>query len=155
MSRVPHTSIDAFRAIREAGEDVNLRLRLLALTAIEPRTSKELEMQVDNPVNTVTARMNELIRRGLVVRRKKRENPSGHDAYVNEVTDLGRRVLRGEVPEPDPDPSITDRQRKVVEIARRYLNGEVDRDFLQLAVERHDETQRALDPGWEPRGDDP
>lgn len=152
MTDTPQTSIDAYEEVLDAGDDVTLRRRVAAALADEPMTTNELVRRFDEGSNAIRPRVNELVRMGCVERDGKRRNPSGHMAYVHHLTPTGRRYVRGEV-EPEPDPPVSELKTKVVEVSRAYLAGDVDRDILRLAVERHDDMRRRADPEWVPDGE--
>ena len=144
------TRRSAYRDVRESGEDVTLRRQVANALSAEPMTTHELAQQFDtHGKNAIRPRVNELIRMGCVRRDGTRTNPSGHEAYVNRLTALGRDYARG-ADDPEPDPPVAEHRRKVVDAARAYLRGDCDRDILALAVERHDSAKRRVDPEWSP-----
>lgn len=149
MANTPDTSVEAWQAIRDAGDDVSLRLRVAGVLADSPKTVTEItECFPEHSKNGVQPRVTELVRMGCVRRDGKRLNPSGHKAYVHHLTATGERYLRGEV-EPEPDPTQSELQAEVVEVARQYLrNDDVSVDILHLAVERHDRMKARMDPQW-------
>lgn len=149
MTDTAETSIRAYKKILAEGDDVSLRRRVAAAIADNPSTLSELDAVLDeHSTNAIRPRVNELIRMGCVERRGKRRNPSGHEAYVNHITERGWAYIRGDI-DPDPEPTIAERKTKVVDIAREHVRGAADRDVLRLAVERHDEAKRRADPEWD------
>ena len=150
MSRTPRTSREAYRRVVEAGEDVALRRKVAAALGMEPRTTNELgSVFPEHSANAIRPRVNELLRMRCVRRDGTRTNPSGHEAYVNHLTQLGERYVRGEV-NPDVEPPLSEHRRRVVYFARLYLRGETDRDMLRLALDRHDSVKQRMEPDWDP-----
>lgn len=146
MTETTDTSLAAYEHVRDTGEDVSLRRQVARAIAAEPATIQEVSNRFpEHSLNAVRPRINELVRMGVVERRGKRENPSGHAAYVHHVTDDGERYLRGEI-DPEPDPPLAEVRRRVVDAARDYCDGRVDGQILQAVVDRHDKLQRKLDP---------
>lgn len=155
MSRTPSTSVDAYRELIDSGEDVTIRKKVLAAIAEEPRTSTEVAGRISGRSEKATQpRISELIRMNCVERDGKRTNPSGNDAYIHHVTETGEKYLRGEIPQPEMEPRLSELKSEVVWVARAVSRGEADMDVLKLAVERHDDQKRRLDPDWEPEDDD-
>lgn len=144
------TSLDAFEAVRDAREDVSLRYRVAHELSQQPMTTNELGRAIPkHSANAIRPRVNELVRMGCVERRGKRENPSGHDAYVHHLTPRGKRYLAGDI-DPEPMPTVAEQRRTVVAIAREYVRANADRDILHLAVEKHDDVKAKMDPDWSP-----
>lgn len=142
------TSTDAYKEIKEAGDDVALRRRVAAALASKPMTTSEVDDAFpEHSANALRPRVNELVRMDCAARKGKRENPSGHEAYVHHLTDLGHRYLEGDV-DPEPTDTISGHQGKVVAIAREFLRGNADKDILQLAVENHDAAKQRMKPDW-------
>jgi hypothetical protein len=140
------TSLDGFESIREAGDDVTLRRQIAQRLRGNPMTTRELADDFpERSLNAVRPRVNELLRMGCVERDGKRENPSGHEAYVHHLTGLGERYAVGDV-DPEPDPPLADARRNVVEAARDYCEGAIDQHILEAVVERHDALAARLDP---------
>lgn len=147
MSESTDTRADAYRTIRDAGEDVSLRRQVAhAIATSGPMTTHELGQQFpERSLNALRPRVNELVRMGCLERDGTRTNPSGHDAYVHHLTDQGRAYLRGEI-DPEPDPPLAELRRMVVKAARDHVNGDIDTAMLAAVVERHDTMQRRMDP---------
>lgn len=146
----PDTSLEAFKEVRDSGDADNLRRRVAKEIAGDPRTTNELGKAIpDHSANAIRPRVNELIRMGCVKRDGKRRNPSGHDAYINHITPRGREYIHGLI-DPDPGPTVSELQSKIVAIAREVVRGRADVDVLQIAIENHDKARRRADPEWEP-----
>lgn len=143
----PQTKAEAYREVKKAGDDVALRRRIAAALTGGGRTTHELTTEFDHSKNAIRPRLNELLRMGCVRRTDTRTNPSGHEAYVHELTTQGYRYAAGEI-DPDPAPPLAEHRKRVVKVARAVCRGEADRDILQLAVERHDAAKRRADPEW-------
>jgi len=146
----PETKAESYRQTVEEGEDVSLRRRVAGAIAGEPRTTHELTEEFeDRSANAIRPRVNELIRMGCVDRTDTRENPSGHEAYVHEITEAGLEYLDREI-DPDPGPPISELKTQVLDRAREYVNGVTTKDRLEQAVEAHDAVRKHREPGWEP-----
>ena len=149
-SETPQTKRDSYEAIKNAGDDVTLRKRVAATIAMQPATTAELaDRWPDRSANAIRPRVNELIRMGCVERRGTRENPSGHDAYIHHITPKGKRYLRNEI-DPEPDPTLTELQSTVVDVARSYCHGDASKDELEQAVKNHDGAKLRREPDWNP-----
>ena len=148
--RTPTTKRDSYQNIKETGEDEPLRRRVAAAIAEEPATTAELADRFpDKSNNAIRPRVNELVRMDCVVREGKRENPSGHDAYVHHLTERGTRFLEGEI-DPEPSPPLSELQADIVDVARAYCSGEATKDELESAVALHDGTRMTRNPEWSP-----
>jgi hypothetical protein len=148
MSTDTPTRTEAYQAIKEAGEDVALRRRIAAALAERPMTTHELAQAFpEHSKNAIRPRVNELLRMDCVARVDRRTNPSGHKAYVHELTTTGHAYVGGDV-DPDPEPPVSEHRKRVVEIAREVARGKADRDVLTLAVQKHDAAKRRADPEW-------
>lgn len=149
-NEIPQTRIKAYREWRDAGDDVSLRRRVAAALADQPRTTHELtEAFPEHSTNAIRPRVNELVRMECVRREGRRENPSGHEAYVHHLTDRGKAYLEKRIT-PEPGPTESELKTNVVDTAREVVRGNADRDVLQLAVEKHDSRKRQMDPEWSP-----
>jgi len=149
MTTTPQTKADAYRDLLDSGEDVSLRRRVAAALHDSPATTSELADRFpDHSSNAIRPRVNELIRMGCVTRDGTRTNPSGHDAYIHELTDDGRAYLRGEV-DPDPGDTVAQHAKDTVAVARRFVRGEADRAELVEQVAKHDATKQRFDPDFE------
>ena len=147
----PQTQTDSYQHIRDNAEDASLRKRVAAHLALSPSTTAEIAQAFeDKSLNAIRPRVNELIRMACVVRKDKRTNPSGHEAYVHHVTPTGKRYLAGDV-DPTPNPPLSELQSNVVEIAREYCSGDVDEQTLQDAVDKHDTAKHQRNPEWTPK----
>jgi len=145
----PQTKADAYREVKEAGDDVALRRRIAAALTDRGMTTHEVAAAFpDHSKNAIRPRLNELLRMGCVRRADTRTNPSGHEAYVHELTAEGYRYAAGDA-DPDPDPTLAEHRKRVVDVARKVATGDVDRDILRLAVEKHDRAKRRSDPEWD------
>lgn len=148
MNETPDTTLDAYQRVLDAGDDVTLRRRVAAALMDSPMTTSQLDRRFDDTsLNAIRPRVNELLRRGCIKRDGKRTNPSGNDAYVHRVTPIGEAYVRGEA-DPEPEPTVTDHRKKVVDVTREYLRGNASRDVLHIAVESHDNAKRREDPRW-------
>lgn len=146
----PKTSRDAYEAVVESGEDVILRRRVAAVLAGDPKTTHEIIQKIDGKkANTIRPRVTELIRMGCVKRLGTRENPSGHEAYVNHLTPLGEKYALGDA-DPTPRPTTATLKAEVVDTARAFLRGNATERELRVAVMKHDDAKRDMDPEWEP-----
>jgi len=149
-TETPTTKADAYKRVKEAGEDVSLRLKVAASIADEPATTSELADRFpEHSSNATRPRVDELLRMGCVERSGTRTNPSGHDAYVHHLTARGERYLRGEI-DPDPGPTLSELKTEVVDVARAVVNGDAPTDALEGVVNDHDATKLTRDPDWTP-----
>ena len=142
MSSIPETAKQALIDTDTA----SLEKRVLASIAQEPGTRHELTQRFPNSENAVGPRINDLLRRGCVKRLGKRENPSGHEAYVHHITQTGKKWLAGEIDKPTKDPTLSELERDVITAARDYCNDKVDVAILKMLVERHDRMKARIDP---------
>lgn len=80
---IQNTSIDAYRfdVLPRLGERQQIVLRALR-TSSKPRCNQELADYLDQPINTVTPRVNELVEKGLV-----------EEAYRDIYQKTNRRVI--------------------------------------------------------------
>ena len=149
-STTPHTKVESYKSIKEAGDDVSLRRKVAAEIAVNPTTTSELSDRFpEHSSNALRPRVNELIRMGCVERSGTRTNPSGHEAYVHHITAKGERYLAGEI-EPEPNPPLSELKGEVVDIARSYLEGEATKDALETVVNDHDSAKIRREPNWVP-----
>ena len=150
MSSTPKTKTEAYKQIREAGDDVSLRKKVAASLADEPATTSGLSDRFpEHSSNALRPRVDELLRMGCVERSGTRTNPSGHDAYLHHVTTTGERYLRGEV-DPDPGPTLSELKTEVVDAARAVVHGDASPDALETVVNDHDAAKLSRDPEWTP-----
>ena len=150
MSSTPKTKTDAYKQIKEAGDDVSLRKKVAASIADAPATTSGLSDRFpEHSSNALRPRVDELLRMGCVERSGTRTNPSGHDAYVHHLTATGERYLRGEV-DPDPGPTLSELKTEVVDAARAVVHGDAPPDALETVVNDHDAAKLARDPEWTP-----
>lgn len=141
------TRTDAYQTVTDTDEDVSLRRQVATVVELHgPLTTQEIAQQFpERSLNAIRPRVNELVRMGCVERKGRKENPSGHEAYLHHLTDTGREYVAGHI-NPDPEPPIAELQRMVVKAARDYINGEIDPFILRTTVERHDRVKRQMDP---------
>lgn len=152
MPQQTDTAIAAYQDIKDAGEDVILRRRVAAAIGAEPQTINELAAEFpEHSANAIRPRVNELVRMGCVERDGKRQNPSGHDAYVHHLTTRGEMYVDGHH-DPEPGPTISELKGQVVDTARAYLVGMADEHALKAAIKEHDQAKRRMDPEWTPSG---
>jgi DNA-binding MarR family transcriptional regulator len=80
---IQNTSIDAYRfdVLPRLGERQQIVLTALR-TSSKPRCNQELADHLDQPINTITPRVNELVEKGLV-----------KEAYRDIYTKTNRRVI--------------------------------------------------------------
>jgi DNA-binding MarR family transcriptional regulator len=80
---IQNTSIDAYRfdVLPRLGERQQRVLRALKSSS-KPRCNQELADHLDQPINTITPRVNELVEKGLV-----------KEAYRDIYTKTNRRVI--------------------------------------------------------------
>lgn len=150
MSSTPQTKTEAYKHVKESGEDVSLRRKVAASIADEPATTSELSDRFpEHSSNALRPRVDELLRMGCVERSGTRTNPSGHDAYVHHLTNTGARYLRGEV-NPEPGPTLSELKTEVVDMARAVVHGDAPADALETVVNDHDATKLTRDPDWNP-----
>jgi len=146
---VPTTKREAYRRIKARSEDVALRRRVAAALAAEPDTTAGLASRFpEHSSNAIRPRVNELLRMGCVKRDGTQRNASGHEAYVHHITPTGEAYLRGDRT-PDPGPTVAERAKAVVEMAREVVTGEVTEEELRETVRAHDRTKVAFDPDFE------
>jgi len=146
----PWTKIEAYRRVKDAGEDVSLRRKVAASIAVDPATTSELADRFDeHSSNALRPRVDELLRMGCVERDGTRKNPSGHEAYVHHLTRTGDRYLRGEV-DPEPGPTLSELKTDVVDTARAVVNDDASMAALATVVQNHDATKLTRDPEWVP-----
>jgi len=146
----PRTKLEAYRAIKEAGEDISLRRKVAASIAQDPATTSELADRFDeHSSNALRPRVDELMRMGCVTRDGTRTNPSGHEAYVHHLTATGDRYLRGEA-DPDPGPTLSELKTEVVDMARAVVNDDASTDALETVIQNHDAAKLTRDPHWTP-----
>ena len=142
------TSRQAYREILENGTDVSLRKQVCAYLAAEPSTTHELSQAFpDRSQNALRPRVDELLRMGCIIREGKRENPSGHEAYVHHVTETGHDYLKGKI-DPKPKPPLSELQGRVVDIARLVCKVQASRQSLIEAVQAHDTAKHRRNPEW-------
>ena len=150
MSTTPQTKTDAYKRVKESGEDVSLREKVAASIADEPATTSELSDRFPkHSSNALRPRVNELLRMGCVERSGKRTNASGHEAYIHHLTTTGERYLRGEV-DPEPRPTLSELKTEVVDVARAVAHGDAPIDALETVVQNHDTAKLTRDPDWTP-----
>jgi len=146
----PRTKLEAYRAIKETGEDISLRRKVAASIAQDPATTSELADRFDeHSSNALRPRVDELMRMGCVTRDGTRTNPSGHEAYVHHLTATGDRYLRGEA-DPDPGPTLSELKTEVVDMARAVVNDDASTDALETVIQNHDAAKLTRDPDWTP-----
>jgi len=146
----PRTKLEAYRAIKETGEDISLRRKVAASIAQDPATTSELADRFDeHSSNALRPRVDELMRMGCVTRDGTRTNPSGHEAYVHHLTATGDRYLRGEA-DPDPGPTLSELKTEVVDMARAVVNDDASTDALETVIQNHDAAKLTRDPHWTP-----
>lgn len=140
------TRIEAYREVKDAGEDETLRRQVAAALAEESMTTHELTQRFpDRSANAIRPRVNELLRMHCVEREGKRMNPSGHEAYVHHLTPTGRAYLANEI-DPPIEPNESELKSNIVEIAREVAAGNASLDILRLSIERLDDHRRRMDP---------
>jgi len=145
-TNTPSTKRQAYEELKDAGEDVSLRLQVAAALDEQPDTTAGLAKRFeDRSANAIRPRVNELLRMDCVERDGKRENRSGHEAYVHHLTERGARYLAGEI-EPSVGPTVAVQAKAVVSIARGVVTDQQDLETLRAAVQEHDETKAQLDP---------
>ena len=150
MSSTPKTKTDAYKQIKEAGDDVSLRKKVAASIADAPATTSGLSDRFpEHSSNALRPRVDELLRMGCVERSGTRTNPSGHDAYVHHLTTTGERYLRGEA-DPDPGPTLSELKTEVVDVARAVAHGDAPTEALETVVNDHDAAKLTRDPDWNP-----
>ena len=87
MSSTPQTKTDAYKRVKESGEDVSLREKVAASIADKPATTSELSDRFpEHSSNALRPRVDELLRMGCVKRSDTRINPSGHEAYIHHLS---------------------------------------------------------------------
>jgi len=149
-STTPETKADAYKHVKESGEDVSLRQKVAASIAENPATTSEVSDRFpEHSSNALRPRVDELRRMGCVKRSGTRTNPSGHEAYVHHLTTTGERYLRGEV-DPDPRPTLSTLKTEVVDVARAVVHDDAPADTLEAVVNDHDAEKLARDPEWTP-----
>jgi len=149
-STTPDTKREAYKHVKEAGEDVSLRRKVAASIAETPATTSELSGRFpEHSSNALRPRVDELLRMKCVERSGTRTNPSGHDAYVHHLTNRGARYLRGEI-DPDPGPTLSELKTEVVDVARAVVHDDAPIDALETLVENHDAEKLAREPDWTP-----
>lgn len=123
----------------DSGTDESLRYQVARkLFEDGSQTTHELAQAFnDRSKNAIRPRVNELLRMGCVRRQGTRTNPSGHEAAVHHLTTRGVQYLRGQV-DPEPGPTLSELKTDVVDVARKVVSGEAERDILQLAIEKYD-----------------
>ena len=149
-STTPQTKTDAYKRVKESGEDVSLREKVAASIAEEPATTSELSDRFpEHSSNALRPRVDELLRMRCIERSGTRTNPSGHEAYVHHLTNTGGRYLRGEV-DPDPGPTLSELKTEVVDAARAVVHEDAPIDALETVVQNHDAEKLAREPDWTP-----
>lgn len=149
-STTPQTKTDAYKRVKESGEDVSLREKVAASIADEPATTSELSDRFpEHSSNALRPRVDELLRMGCLERSGTRTNPSGHEAYIHHLTNTGARYLRGEV-DPEPHPTLSELKTEVVDVARAVAHGDAPTDALKTVVNDHDAAKLTRDPDWTP-----
>lgn len=103
----PKTKLEAYQEILEEGTDASLRKRVAAALSEQPMTTHELTQEFEESANAIRPRVNELLRMYCIKRTYTRKNPSGHEAYVYEITSRGLDYLDGAI---DPDPGKLDEE---------------------------------------------
>ena len=149
-STTPQTKTDAYKRVKESGEDVSLREKVAASIAEEPATTSELSDRFpEHSSNALRPRVDELLRMRCIERSGTRTNPSGHEAYVHHLTNTGERYLRGEA-DPDPGPTLSELKTEVVDAARAVVHEDAPIDALETVVQNHDAEKLAREPDWTP-----
>jgi lipid II:glycine glycyltransferase (peptidoglycan interpeptide bridge formation enzyme) len=143
------TQIEAFNSILESGTDVTVRKEVAAHIGKDPKTLHELVDVTGRPKNSISPRLTELVRMGCVIKKGRRETPSGQTAYVHHLTDKGEKYLKGEV-DPSKRKSVNQERKDLVEVARKYIHGKTNLDELEFRVEKFEEAKERADPEWEP-----
>ena len=147
--RTADTSKQAYKEILENGTDASLRKQVCAYIAGEPSTTHELSKAFpDRSQNAIRPRVDELIRMGCIIREGKRENPSGHEAYVHHITETGHDYLKGKI-DPKPLPRLTELEGVVVVTARAFLAGHMSESELKETVVTHDTAKHRRNPEWQ------
>ena len=147
-STTPQTTTDAYKRVKESGEDVSLREKVAASIADEPATTSELSDRFpEHSSNALRPRVDELLRMGCIERSGTRTNPSGHEAVLHHLTNTGERYLRGEV-DPDPGPTLSELKTEVVDAARAVVHEDAPIDALKTVVQNHDAEKLAREPDW-------
>lgn len=142
----PKTKLDAYQDLKDSGEDVSLRQAVAKELSEEPMTVLELtEKFPDHGRNAIRPRVTELVRMGCVRREGTRTNPSGNEAYVHHITSLGEKYAQGQV-DPDLKPSVSELQRKALDVVREFLRDEASRTDVAIAVDRVDAMQERMNP---------
>ena len=149
-STTPQTKTDAYKRVKESGEDVSLRKKVAASIADDPATTSELSDRFpEHSSNALRPRVDELLRMRCIERSGTRTNPSGHEAVLHHLTNTGERYLRGEV-DPDPGPTLSELKTEVVDAARAVVHDDAPIDALETVVQNHDAEKLARDPDWTP-----
>ena len=147
--RTADTSRQAYKEILENGTGESLRKQVCAYIAGEPSTTHELSKAFpERSQNAIRPRVDELIRMGCIIRDGKRENPSGHEAYVHHITQTGEEYLQGKI-DPKPLPRLTELEGVVVVTARAFLAGHMSESELKETVVTHDTAKHRRNPDWQ------
>ena len=143
----PQTSIDSYLETIDSGEDLTLRKVVALVLRQTPMTRWELanEALPEKSENALGARIPELKRRGLITAIDTKENPSGREAQVYTTTEEGDQWLAGEIPEPDPLPSLQEVMREVAQTAENYVQDTATEADLQAAVGRWQGVRRCYE----------
>lgn len=155
MTDPKRTRAESYKETLDRGDDVTQAEEVALILAEESLTAKELAERVSfggtgDTEKRVDARLDYLLRRGLVYRDGTRVNEStGREAVINHLSPTGEQWLAGEIPTPERNPSLQSLREDVVDAARMYLRGEIDRDVLHLYVDTYD-TERARRQDWTP-----
>jgi len=145
----PDTKRDAYQATKDSGDDVSLRRQVAAALADQPDTTAGLSDRFpEHSANAIRPRVNELLRMQCVERDGKRENVSGHEAYLHHLTKKGERYLDGEI-DPEPGATVAQEAKHVVAVARQVATENAPVEQLTEAVRSHDETKASMDPEFE------
>lgn len=143
------TSIEAYRELLTNEEDTILRKRVCAAIAIDPQTINEVTERFETrSANSIRPRVNELVLMKCVTREDKRTNPSGHDAYVHKVTQLGTEYLNGTA-DPEQTTRVSQHESDVVSVARQFVKGEASEDSLTEQLRQHDTAKQRMNPDWD------
>jgi DNA-binding HxlR family transcriptional regulator len=148
-SSIEDTSVNAFKKILAEGDDVILRKQVAAHLGTQPMTPHEVAQQFPSrSKNSIAPRLTELIRMGCVEKDGKRQTPSGNDAYVHHLTELGERYVVGDA-DPEMGKTVSEHKSEVVAVARRFVRGDIaDKSILRLYLEDHDKAKHREEPEW-------
>ena len=150
MSRTPETQRDAYKRYSDSGEKLTMRRKVAIelMQADNGLTGEEAaQLFPESKATSVQPRLTYLVRAGGARRQGRRKNEaSGEPAMVHYITEKGEKFARGEVSLPEEPPKMIDRKNKVVDIARKYCRGDVDKAMLELAVDLLEDHEERMKP---------